>query len=456
MNNTFYRAIQYLKYKKTKSIILVFLFTIMSSLILFSTTLDSTIDKYYSSLDNKNGIAISAAPKLDMSKGKVDMKSLESKELTTDQIEKLSKLPYVTDVLKSKTLMVNNDKLKQLKYDSDDSEDEGKVVMFGSNGKGTSDIDGLKISASSNLSLEEAIKNKTIKLYSGTWATKPDEIVLSERLAALNKISLNGEITLKNSDKTKSKTFKVVGIYKYASAIDDMMARMVPENTMYTTIDGVSEFGEASGFGGQTTQFYIDSIDNFEKFKADYYKITNTSADKVELTLNDEVYQTTIKPLAQLSGTIQIITIVTIIISSIIIAIISYLMIKERNYEIGVLYSLSESKRNIILQFIIENIILMSIAFLIALGINFIFSSSIINSLMNMDILSGVKNGAMIMKGGSTSSLDGESATQTINASFSIFNIVKSYVYLLSVIIFITIISIIQILLKRPKEIINS
>lgn len=447
MKNTLFRAVKYLKYKKAKSIILILLFTIMSTLIIFSLSLDSTIQNYYNNLDNKNGIGVVASPNLDKVSQEDMMKgNFGLKEATDEQLEQIRKLSYVSDVVKTDTKVVKSKKLAKLK----DPKANGKQdFMIAPSPDGT-DMKGLRLTGANNLAAEASFKSKMIDLTAGALPSKDNEVVLSERLAQTNKLKLNDTFTLSDNTSKKEITFKVVGLYKFNKKIDDLTASMVPENTMYSNLSTLDQFSNAKENNTSFIDYYISDAKDYGQFKKDYYKIMNTTSDKVDLELDDMVYHETVKPLEQVSGVIQKITIVIITISSLIVATISFVMIKERNYEIGVLYSLSESKRHIIIQFLIENLILVTIGFVFALVINFAFCSTIINSLMGMEILSGVRNGAMMMAG----NVNQEAGA--IQASFSILNLVKSYIYIMGVIIVVTVLSIIQTLLKRPKEIINS
>ncbi|MDL2211770.1 FtsX-like permease family protein [Erysipelotrichaceae bacterium OttesenSCG-928-M19] len=464
MKNTLNRALKYLSYKKTKSFLLIVLFFVISAILLLSATLNSTIDNYYSQIDNKNGIAVSISPKMNFNRNQGesqaegskpnDMRSLFT-NLTSEQLEAIAALDYVTDVKQSTSVSVTSSSLEEISYTSSSSDDsnEQRADMP----QMREDMSGLRIMGSSHLNLETDFSNETISLSSGTMPSADTEIVISEALASQNDLKVGSSFKVSNSDDSSlTKTYKVVGIYAYNSQIDEMAMQQVPENTMYTLYSSVATLISEDSGSRITTQFFIESVDDLTQFKTDYFSITDTSSDDYEVSLDDSVYQNTIKPLMQLAEIVQIAKWVILVITSAILAIISYLMIKERNYEIGVLYSLSENKRNISLQFVFENGILLTIGFLIAWLINMLLGSQIIQALMNMELLNNVKQGAQTM-GGPQGMMGnpGASDLSSIEAYLSSSGLISSYVIILVVVLIITMATIAKTLVKRPKEIIG-
>lgn len=479
MSNVFYRAVQYLKYKKMRSIMLIALFAIMSMILLMAGSLDSTIKSYYNSLDTTNGIAVSVNPKMnrgepgqqgsndDKSSQKQERPSMTISNVTTEQLSKIKKLDYITDTKQNTSLNVENSKIEPISYedstdsDADSNQNQGMNAMMPANEK--NNMNGLRLYGSSNYDLEDIFSESTLSLKSGKMPTKDNEVVISSELASDNSLKLNGTITLKNSsDTSKSKKYTIVGLYTNNATLDEMSMRIVPDNTMYTTYSSVSSLLASNANTMISTMYYIKSVDNFDQFKKDYYSITNTSADNNELTLNDEVYNNTIKPLTQVASSINSAKYIVLALILVVIGIVLYLGIKERNNEIGILYSLSEKKTKIMSQFLIENSILAGLAFVIALIFSMSVGKNIFSILMNMDIFSGVRSGARMMGGGRMNAgmpmSNNGSSTNAIdlNAVFDANTIIFSLGAILILIAIITVVTVSRTLLKRPKEIINS
>lgn len=462
MKNAFTRAIKYLKFKKAKSIVLVMLFTLLSLTLLLSSSVNSTIDSYYSQLDTTNGISVSInpvmSPPTQESSGATTRKTMSFASATDEQLEQIKALDYVTNIKNSTTVNITSDTVNMIEYTQSTSNSQNQPSDMPS----MTSMSGLKITGSDNLALENDFANETVSLSSGVMPTAKDQIVISESLATLNSLKVGDSIVLKSSDASISVTYKISGIYKYNADIDEMAQRTVPENTMYATYEAATQIKDDSTRARVSTTYYISSTDKLEQFKTDYFKITEQDSSSFNVTLNDEVYTSTIKPLMQLSETLSSAIIVIIAFIGVILAIVAYLMIKERNYEIGVLYSLSESKKNIVFQFIFENTILLTIGFILALIINFALASSIINGLLNMDLFSSVNENAMRMQGPgmsgpmSQSSSRSSSTSVVVDANISILSILSSYVITWVIVCGVNILTISKTLLKRVKEIINS
>ncbi|MDH6603752.1 putative ABC transport system permease protein [Bacilli bacterium PM5-9] len=466
MKNTLDRAIKYLRFKKMKSFLLVLLFMIVSSMLLLSATLNSTISNYYEQLDTTNGISVSVTPKMNFNKRQsssnedttqIKPSDIRSKfvNLSDEQLEEIKKLGYVSDVMQSTSLNVTSSSIEEISYSSSTSDNSSSSGM--NDMPQRENISGLRITGSSHLNLENDFTNETISLSSGNLPVKDNEIMVSETLASSNTLKIGSSFKVVNANSTsKTKTYKVVGIYSYNNELNEMALQTVPENIMYTSYSSLSSLIDSNSNNRVTTQFFIYDVDDLEQFKDDYFKIIETSSSDYEVSLNDSVYKNTIEPLSQLASIVDIAKVVVLVIVSIILAIISYLMIKERNYEIGVLYSISESKKNIVMQFIMENGILLTIGYVIALLINKLIGNSIISSLMNMDLLNGVKDGARQMGGGPMNSFSPEMASSDIEAYLNVFGMVQVYLVILIVVLIITIATLAKTLAKRPKEIISS
>ncbi|WP_423364174.1 ABC transporter permease [Mycoplasma sp. P36-A1] len=476
MKNIMYRAIQYLKYKKIKSIMLIALFSIMSIVLLLSSSLDSTISNYYNSINNKNGIEVSVNPVMSRKTQQPSSNSdrRTATNVTAEQLAQIQELEYITDVKQNTNLSVTSDGVEAISYSEEETTSNStnttqsgstalsNVIPDASKDSGSSErrnqmSNGLRIYGSTNYNLETIFSENTISLSSGEMPTTDNQIVISKTLADDNDLKLKDSITLKNSnDEDKTAKYTIVGIYTYNATLDEMSMQMIPENTMYTTYSAVTSMVSSDYTPMISTQYYVNSSDDFETFKEAYYKITNTTEETVQLSLNDEVYTSTIQPLSQIAEIMSKAKIVIIVGISALIAIILYLMIKERNYEIGVLYSLSERKRNIVTQFITENVILVSIAFIVGLAVSLAVGSNIISILLNMDVFSNIKDGATRM-GGGRSMMPSSSATVAtdITASWDILGISSVYLILVILVIIITLITVSKTLMKRPKEIIN-
>lgn len=459
MKNVFYRARKYLEYKKSKSIILVLMFFLISSILLISSSINDTISDYYNSIDNKNGISVSVEKNMRRDRSRSSQSSSNANNLTSSQIiSKVNKLEYVSDVLNTKTIFITSSKIEALTSSDTSTDTNSSISPDGAMAQEKSvDISGLKLLGSSNLSLEQDFQNENVSLSSGELATNNYEIVISESLAELNDLKLNDQIKLSDSNGDNTKSFKVVGIYQVKSDTSGFERMMIADNTIYTTFDTISNFSSNSEEQGRFQQtsikYYIKTIADFEQFKTDYYKITNTTSDDITITLNDDIYQNTIKPLSELSSSLEYLKWGIVSISITILGIVSFVDIKNREREIGILYSMSESKKRIFAQFVYENTILLTIGFILALGISFISMDYIINSLMNMSIFDSLNQGANMMQGGPPQFMD--TTNVDVNSSISILSSLVIYMILVVVVSLIIGLVSYKALKRRIKDIIS-
>ncbi|MDR1782389.1 MAG: hypothetical protein LBR40_05285 [Bacilli bacterium] len=459
MKNVIYRSLCYLKYKKVKTIMFLLLFIITTFIVIFSGVVKSTINNYTSSIDNKNGIAISIRSN-GMRKGFEFNTDSSQNTITTTQINEIKKLSYVSDITTSTDLTVSSSSLTALTISDDSStsssDDSSSSASSSSDSsapskdKNFASMNGLRITASSNLSLNDTVS--TLTMSSGTLPTKSDEVMISKDLADANSKKLNDTFTVKVNGITK--TVKIVGIYDYDSDQSEYQMRMLPQNTIYSTYDLASAFNASTR---NEYTYYIKSLDDLSKFKAAYLKITGASSDSVSFTVNDSTYQQTIVPLQQINSALGVFKVVAISITSVIILIVLVITIRERSYEIGVLKALSERKSNIIMQLIFETILILVCAFILALLVNFVIDNSLINHLLNNSIFNTINEGANKMGGrGMISGMPGVNSSDISTTAISVkvvYSIGTILLNLLSIVVIIVlIIAIVAALMLRKSS----
>lgn len=105
--------------------------------------------------------------------------------------------------------------------------------------------------------------------------------------------------------------------------------------------------------------------------------------DTYDLTTDDQLYQSMITPLENVSSFAKNIVILVAVAGIIILTLIVMLMIRERRYEIGVLLSMGESRAKMIFQFFTEMFVTMLIALVIAT-----FTGNIVGNVVGNQLLS--------------------------------------------------------------------
>ncbi|MEX0380416.1 ABC transporter permease [Leuconostoc sp. MS02] len=292
--------------------------------------------------------------------------SLPSVKITT--AEKIGSLENVAGYQFSNSTSVNASGFSAI---STSSSSAGPRGGFGGN-ESTGDI---SLSGVSTTAAESNFKSKSDTIMSGRGITSADKnthnVVIESELATSNSMKVGDTITVKTTDdREKSYSLKVVGIYR-AKTVSSQSGQggpsrpgmnQDPANTMY------SSYTLAGTINGDTTS--VNSV---------VYTLTDSSEEKsfmkatkklissnFSLTSSSETYALLMKPMKNVQSFANKIVWVIGIAGTIILALITVLMIRERRHEIGVLMSLGESKFKIVLQLFSELFAILVVSLIIA------------------------------------------------------------------------------------------
>lgn len=242
------------------------------------------------------------------------------------------------------------------------------------------------VSSSANYS---SFSDGTATLEDGEALTADDagtnNVLIEETLAESNGLSVGDTFKLTNSDGENEVTVTVKGIYsttESASGIAAQVSMLNPVNTIY------SYYTLANTLSGNTDEDTVDSAiytlsepSKVTAFTKAAEKVIDT--DTYDLTTDDQLYQSMITPLENVSSFAKNIVILVAVAGIIILTLIVMLTIRERRYEIGVLLSMGESRAKMIFQFFTEMFVTMLIALVIAT-----FTGNIVGNVVGNQLLS--------------------------------------------------------------------
>ena len=270
-----------------------------------------------------------------------------------------------------------------------DSSQQGPGGMGGGDMGGnrqTGDFTITGVSSSANYS---SFSDGTATLEDGEALTADDagtnNVLIEETLAESNDLSVGDTFKLTDSDGENEVTVTVKGIYsttESASGIAAQVSMLNPVNTIY------SYYTLANTLSGNTDEDTVDSAiytlsepSKVTAFTKAAEKLIDT--DTYDLTTDDQLYQSMITPLENVSSFAKNIVILVAVAGIIILTLIVMLMIRERRYEIGVLLSMGESRAKMIFQFFTEMFVTMLIALVIAT-----FTGNIVGNVVGNQLLS--------------------------------------------------------------------
>lgn len=240
----------------------------------------------------------------------------------------------------------------------------------GGGGQGGSSNSGdITISGVSTTAAETNFKSKSYKITSGRGITAADKntnnVVIESELATSNSLKVGSTIKVKTTDDdAKTYTLNVVGIYKAKTSSSSQGGPNMsdPSNTIYTS------YTFAGTVNGDTTSVtsVVYTLTDSSKEKAFTKQAKKLISSSFSLTSSSETYALLMKPMKNVQSFANKIVWIVGIAGTIILALITVLMIRERRHEIGVLMALGESKFKIVLQLFSELFAVLVLSLVIA------------------------------------------------------------------------------------------
>lgn len=269
------------------------------------------------------------------------------------------------------------------------SENDSKAQLF-------------RILSNTDSSLHEYFYTRAFMLKDGRHIAPEDynKALISSALAEMNSLKIGDAVVLTLSQEYvpsdsdtigNSYTFEIAGIY------DVNLPQMADENTAECDITENFIFIDEKALGqididisGEEREIYENGATFFlndpQDMDAvvDMVKKTNGIREVSYLiTINNKAYNDSVLPLTKLSGYAAILVLIIIVISILLLSLIMTMWIRNRLYEIGILLSIGIKKVSIIGQHMLETLMIMVIALVIAWPVTGAASSFLGNHLLD-------------------------------------------------------------------------
>lgn len=360
--------------RKAKTIILLGLLFVIANLVLASITIKKATDEAMVFARQALGSQVILSVDIDKLRQELTdvgwnpqqgMHPLREKMLNVnariDDVKKLEKSDYVVD---TKYGFINI--VAPVGFNVFDI--ASRTVNNGpGGGRGRND---LIIESINSFELLPEYMNEEVYLVEGTVFNEEDEdkIIISNELALENSFKLNDNIKVINIE-GKEIQYSIGGIFENKTQNEYTNNY----NTMYVNIDSgikilTSEEYNKGNYKVNNSMFFLNDPINIDAFIAEAKNIVpDLESRYLVLDANNATYETMIGSIKGVGGFADTFRWIVILASIIIISLMIINSVKERNYELGVLLALGEKKIRIAGQFIIEIIIITTIAFSLSL-----------------------------------------------------------------------------------------
>jgi len=194
-----------------------------------------------------------------------------------------------------------------------------------------------------------------------------NECIIDDELARINNISIGDVIDLSVMDihglGEKVYHLTVVGIF--SSEIYENQLFKFTE--IYTSIETVAAAGWESNHGmSVNAEYFLKNPDHLGLFEREVR--AKGLPDTYNVSINQAVYDKVAGPMLSMKSAVMTFTVVILILGAIVLALISFLAVRERKYEVGVLRAMGMERSKVAFSILAEAVFITAICLVIGIG----------------------------------------------------------------------------------------
>jgi putative ABC transport system permease protein len=402
--NFFKRALWSVKARKGKSLLQIFVFSVICVLVLAGLSIQTAAQKSGELARQKLGADVTL--QVDTEKLRENLQSqqqssggrvrFQSTPIPVNSAEELTSYQQIkgynffssTTVLATSFLPIENAE-EATEENSDSSVTQGQGSLRGM-AQGDISIQGVTFTDS----ITEFMDN-TSTLVEGEHISEEDigkDVALIEQtLAEENDLKIGDTITVTSPlDDSITVELKIKGIYSTTSVGSDQgmnFTSLIPYNKIYVSYTTATLLKGANYQGTiDSAIYYIEDPAEMEGFINQAQLESSIDFDTFKLNANDQLYQQMVGPIENVASFSNNIVYLVSIAGAIILGLIIMMSIRERKYEIGVLLAIGEKRYKLIGQFIVEIMLVATISFGIATLSGSAVATQVSDQLLNQEI----------------------------------------------------------------------
>lgn len=323
------RALCYIRRKRMKSVLLLFLFLVINSMVLGTLGIRKVSFELAEEL-RKNA------------ESKITLESVDTNQLFEEKdMRAIEDAPNVNWLNRISNMQVVSTTCIPV------AGSEGSEDMF-------------TIHGYDRLENDSPFADKVYRLAEGNYPQRSEEVVMNQFLAEHNGIQTGDKITFETADKGNQEAV-VAGLF--LSGVERSQTENVAtvnriENQIYGTADFVSRLSGRTDFSNVAV--YVNDPEQLMDTKEVLEKMFQ---ERVAISMTDRTFQKLKMMIGQTGRITFLVFILTVAAGSLIIGLLLAMWMRSRKTEIAVLISLGIPKSDILSQMMLEEMIVYSIAF---------------------------------------------------------------------------------------------
>lgn len=400
------RAFWNMKAKKGKTLLQLFVFTVICVFVLSGLAIQSAAQKSSELARQELGgsatLQVDRQKQMEKQQDSGEKRSFESTPIKVSDANKLAALDHVKSYNYTTSASANAGNFDAIESSSSSDSSSSSSSSNAKNSQGGGQGGPQMVQA--DLSIEGVISTALVddfsdgdsKITDGRAITKSDVgkkvTVINETLAEENDLSVGDSITIESAtDEDTTVKLKIVGIYKTTSSGDDQAQNfsfLNPYNKLYTPYTATAALkGDDYKNTIDSAVYYMDDAKNMDTFvKA--AKKTSIDFDTYTLNTNDQLYQQMVGPIENVASFSKNVVYLVSVAGAVILGLIVMMSIRERKYEMGVLMAIGEKRWKLIGQFLTEILIVAVIAIGLASVTGNLVANQLGNQLLSQQISS--------------------------------------------------------------------
>ena len=232
-----------------------------------------------------------------------------------------------------------------------------------------------------NSELNANFLNGTYTLEEGRHIQPDDSyaVLISKELADKNGLSVGDDITMYDLDSDSENTFEIVGIFSGTEGMskDAMMADGIPANQGYIDMNSYNEIFERDAMELGSLDVYVDFAENVQDILETIQNLPEIKNKTFTYSTDTENFDLISNPLSSIQTMVDTAVIVIAVTGAAIIVLLLVLWTRGRKKEAGILMAVGRSKVEIVLQFLMENILIAIPAVAASLGLTALLADKV-------------------------------------------------------------------------------
>ncbi len=224
-----------------------------------------------------------------------------------------------------------------------------------------------------NSELSKNFINGTYTLVEGRHIQADDSfaVMISKELADKNGLSVGDHISMYDLDNDSENTFEIVGIFSGTEGMskDAMMVDSIPANQGYIDVNSYNQIFHKPAIELGSLEVYVDSAENVEDVLKTIQNLPEIKGKTFTFSTDTADFDLISNPLSSLQKMVDTAVTVIAITGAAVIALLLILWTRGRKKEAGILMAVGRSKVEIVLQFLAENLFIAIPAAAVSFGL---------------------------------------------------------------------------------------